>query len=168
MGQDVFCASSWKSGVPSGWGRIIANDDPQVTPGDAMRRLARLAGFVLAITILFMPALASDKANAFYKQGVDAEARSNYEQAYDFYKQAYDLKPKEVKYRAAFTRIRFYASASHVHKGQQLRDQGHLEEALAEFQTAVGIDPANFYAAQELKRTHNLIEDQKKNPGQSL
>jgi len=133
-----------------------------------MRRLARLAGFVLAITILFMPALASDKANSFYKQGVDAEARSNYEQAYEFYKQAYDLKPKEVKYRAAFTRIRFYASASHVHKGQGLRDQGHLEEALAEFQTAAAIDPANFYAAQELKRTQNLIEDQKKNPGQSL
>src|SRR3954464_2743738 len=161
MGQDVFCASSWKSGVPSGWGRIIANDDPQVTPGDAMRRLARLAGFVLAITILFMPALASDKANSFYKQGVDAEARSNYEQAYEFYKQAYDLKPKEVKYRAAFTRIRFYASSALVHKGQILRDKGQLEEALVAFQQAVEIDPANFYAAQELRRTQQLIKNQK-------
>jgi general secretion pathway protein D len=132
-----------------------------------MRRLVRLAGFILALTICFsLPALA-DKANTAYKQGVDAEARSNYEQAYEFYKQAYDLKPTEVKYRAAFTRIRFYASASHVHKGQQLRDQGHLEEALAEFQIAVTIDPANFYAGQELKRTQVLIEEQKKNPGQT-
>jgi general secretion pathway protein D len=129
-----------------------------------MRRLVRLAGFALALTVS-LPALA-DKANTAYKQGVDAEARSNYEQAYEFYRQAYELKPKEIKYRAAFTRIRFYASASHVHKGQQLRDQGHLEEALAEFQTAVGIDPANFYAAQELKRTQSAI-DEKKNPSQS-
>ena len=129
-----------------------------------MRRLVRLAGLVLALTIC-LPAMA-DKATDAYKKGVDAEARSNYEQAYDFYKQAFELKPKEVKYRAAFTRMRFYASASHVHRGQQLRDQGHLDEALAEFQTAAAIDPANFYAAQELKRTQNLIE-KTKTPGQS-
>ena len=67
MGRDVFCASSRMSGVPSGWGRIIANDDPQFTPGDAMRRLARLAGFVLAITIS-LPALA-DKATTAFKCG---------------------------------------------------------------------------------------------------
>jgi general secretion pathway protein D len=109
----------------------------------------------------------ADKANDSYKHGVDAEARSNYEQAYDFYRQAFELKPKEVKYRAAFTRMRFYASASHVHKGQQLRDQGNLEAALAEFQAAAAIDPANFYAAQELKRTQKIIEDRNKNPGRS-
>ena len=130
-----------------------------------MRRLVRLAGFVLALTIC-LPAMA-DKASSAYKRGVDAEARSNYEQAYDFYKQAFELKPKEIKYRTAFTRIRFYASASHVHRGQQLRDQGHLEEALAEFQTAAAIDPANFYAAQELKRTQAIIDNKAKNPGQS-
>lgn len=130
-----------------------------------MRRLARLAGILLAITIS-LPALA-DKASDAYKHGADAEALSNYEKAYDFYKQAYELKPKEIKYRAAFTRIRFYASASHVHKGQQLRDQGQLAEALAEFQAAVAIDPTNFYAAQELKRTQAMIEDLKRNPNQS-
>jgi general secretion pathway protein D len=130
-----------------------------------MRRLARLAGFVLALTIA-LPALA-DKANTVYNQGVDAEARSNYVQAYEFYKQAFELKPKEVKYRAAYTRILFFASSQLVHEGQQLRDQGHLQQALQNFQKAVAIDPANFYAAQELKRTQNLIEEQKKNPGQS-
>src|SRR5512144_2711804 len=112
-----------------------------------MRRLARLAGFVLAL-IICLPAMA-DTASSAYKRGVDAESRSNYEQAYDFYKQAFELKPREIKYRAAFTRIRFYASAAHVHKGQQLREAGQLDAALAEFQTGVAIDPANFYAAQE-------------------
>jgi len=128
-----------------------------------MRRLVRLAGLALAIS-LTLPVLADD-ANTAYKKGVDAESLSNYVQAYEFYKQAYELKPKEVKYRAAFTRIRFYASAAHVHKGQQLRDGGQLDAALAEFQIAVSIDPANFYAAQELKRTQKAIEDRNNNQG---
>jgi general secretion pathway protein D len=131
-----------------------------------MRRLARLVGLALAITIS-LPALA-DKAKDTFNKGVDAEARQNYEQAYEFYKQAYDAKPKEVKYRAAFTRIRFYASSALVHKGQILRDKGQLEESLVAFQQAVEIDPANFYAAQELRRTQQLIKNQKTgqaNPG---
>lgn len=129
-----------------------------------MRRLVRLAGFALALT-LTLPVLADDASSA-YKKGVDAEALSHYEQAYEFYKQAFELKPKEIKYRAAFTRIRFYASAAHVHKGQLLRDQGQLDAALAEFQAGVAIDPANFYAAQELKRTQKMIEDRNNNSGQ--
>lgn len=122
-----------------------------------MKRAARLAGLLLAVTIT-LPALA-DKANDAYKRGVDAEARQNYVQAYDDYKIAFDLKPKELKYRAAFTRIRFYASSQLVHEGQQLRDQGKLQDALADFQKAASIDPSNFYAAQELRRTQKMIED---------
>ncbi len=129
-----------------------------------MRRLARLAWLALAITVC-LPAFA-DKAGSAYKHGVDAEARQNYEQAFDFYKQAYDLNPKDIKYRAAFSRMRFYASASHVHKGQLLRDQGRLDEALAEFQRATEIDPSNFAAAQELHRAKTDIDNRNANPGQ--
>ena len=121
-----------------------------------MRRLVRLAGLVLALTVS-LPAVA-DKAGSAYKKGVDAEARQQYEQAYDFFKEAFDLKPKDIRYRAAFTRIRFYASASHVHKGQLLHDLGKLDEALAEFQRAAEIDPSNFYAAQEMRRTKAEID----------
>jgi general secretion pathway protein D len=113
-----------------------------------------------------MPVWADSASNA-YKKGVDAEARQNYEQAYDFYKQAYEAKPKEIKYRAAFTRIRFYASSSLVHKGQILRDQGHLEEALSAFQRATELDPANFYAAQEFRRTQVQIQNRGKPTSQS-
>lgn len=130
-----------------------------------MRRLVRLAGLALALTIS-LPALA-DKANDAYKKGVDAETRQNYEQAYELYKQAYELKPKEIKYRAAFSRIRFYASSSLVHKGQILRDQGKLQEALAAFQRATEIDPANFYAAQEFRRTQIQIQNRGKGTSQT-
>ena len=71
------------------------------------------------------------RPRSFYNKGKHAEARQNYEEAYELYKQAYDLKPTDMRYRAAFNRTRFLAAASYVHRGQKLRDDGKLEEALA-------------------------------------
>ena len=129
-----------------------------------MRRSVRLVGLALAL-IVSLPAVA-DKASSAYKKGVDAEARQDYEQAYDYFKQAYDLKPKDIKYRASFTRMRFYAAAAHVHKGQILHDQGKLEEALAEFQRATEIDPTYFVAIQELRNLKAEIQA-RNNAGQT-
>ena len=123
-----------------------------------MTRLVRVAALVLALTSC-LPAFA-DKAGTAFKHGAEAEARDDFEQAYDFYKQAFDLKPNDIKYRAAYTRLRFYASAAHVRHGQQLRDQGKLDEALAEFQKASSIDPTNFIAGQEAHRTELMIQRQ--------
>jgi general secretion pathway protein D len=124
-----------------------------------MTRLVRVAALVLAITAC-LPAFA-DKAGTAFKQGAQAEARDNFEQAYEFYKQAFDLKPSDIKYRAAYTRMRFYASAALIRQGQKLRDQGKLEDALAEFQKASAIDPSNFLAGQEAHRTELMIQNQK-------
>src|SRR5579863_10513099 len=98
-----------------------------------MRRLSRPALLLWLFALLTLPALA-DKAKDLYNKGQDAEARQHYEDAYNFFKQAYDLKPKDLRYRAAFERVRFEAAASVVHRGQQLREEGKLDEALAEFQ----------------------------------
>jgi general secretion pathway protein D len=109
------------------------------------------------VLALVMPVLA-DKASSLYSQGQDAEARQDYEAAYTFYLEAWQLKPKNLAYRTATARMRFEAGASHVKKGQQLRDQGKLQEALEEFQKAVAIDPASFIAQQEIRRTQTMIE----------
>ncbi|MBI5085623.1 MAG: hypothetical protein HZB13_13610 [Acidobacteria bacterium] len=53
------------------------------------------------------------------------------------------------------------ASQSHVDKGQKLRQEGKLEEALTEFQKAFGIDPASSIAEQEMRRTSAMIEREK-------
>jgi general secretion pathway protein D len=119
----------------------------------------RLRWFVVTLAVLAatVPALA-DRASSLFKQGRDAEARQQYETAYADYAEAYRLKPKNLAYRAAATRTRFLASASHLHKGQQLREENKLEEALAEFQKAAEIDPASFIAQQEIRRTRTMIE----------
>jgi general secretion pathway protein D len=131
-----------------------------------MRRLLRPALLLLLVAVVTLPA-AADKAKTLFAQGQDAEARQNYEAAYDLFKQAYDLKPKDLRYRAAFEHARFEAAATIVHRGQKLRDEGKLNEALAEFQKANAIDPSLFIAQQELKRTLKMIEDQRNPPPQA-
>ena len=128
-----------------------------------MRRSIRPAVIFLFLVAITLPALA-EKAKSFYDKGKDAEARQNYEQAYEFFKEAYDLKPEDLKYRASYERTRFLAGASHVHRGQILRDAGKLSEALTEFQKAVEIDPSSFIAEQEVRRTQKMIDAVQQNP----
>lgn len=128
-----------------------------VCEGLVMTRLIRPAAVVLLVLAVTLPS-AADKAKSFYHKGKDAEARQNYEQAYDYYKQAYELKPKDLSYRASYERTRFLAGASHVHRGQLLREAGKLEEALGEFQKAAEIDSSSFIAQQEIRRTQQMID----------
>src|SRR5438309_7238045 len=124
-----------------------------------MTRMSRPALVVLLVALAALPLLA-DKAKDLYEKGRDAEARQQYEAAFDFFRQAYQLKPKDLRYRAAFEHARFDAGAEAVHRGQQLREEGKLPEALAEFQKAAAIDPSSFIAKQEITRTLKLINDQ--------
>ena len=129
-----------------------------------MKRFIRPAAIVLLALAVTWSAAAADKAKSLYKKGRDAEARQNYEQAYDFYKQAYDLKPADLAYRASFERLRFLAGAAHVHRGQLLREAGQLDAAIAEFKTATEIDAASAIAKQELQRTQQMIDAAKTSP----
>jgi general secretion pathway protein D len=124
------------------------------------------AAVVLLVVVAILPAIA-DKAKNIYEQGQDAEARQNYVGAFELYKQAYELKPKDLRYRASFERMRFKAAATIVHHGVILREQGKMQEALAEFQKAAQIDPSLFSAQQEMKRTQQMIDEATNPPPQA-
>jgi general secretion pathway protein D len=120
----------------------------------------------LLVLLAILPAIA-DKAKTIYEKGQDAEARQNYEAAYDLYKQAYDLKPRDLRYRTSFERMRSKAALSIVHHAQVIRDEGKLQDAVVEFQKALQIDPSLFIAQQELKRTLQMISDKENPPPQA-
>src|SRR5580700_5294755 len=122
-----------------------------------MKRLIRAAAMLLLV-LAVTQAIAADKAKTLYNKGKDAEARENYELAYDLYKQAWDLKPTELAYKSAYDRLRFLAGASLVHRGQLLREAGQLDAALAEFQKAAEIDPSSAIAHQEIRHTKEMID----------
>ena len=122
-----------------------------------MNRASRPALALFLILALILPSSA-ESSRSLYNKGKSAEARQNYEQAYDYYKKAYDQTPQDVAYRSAYERLRFLAAASHVHRGQLLREAGRLSEAMAEFQKAAEIDPASAIAKQEIKVTQQMID----------
>jgi len=119
-----------------------------------------------SLTILFLFAAflsAAESAKSLFQKGAKAEARQDYEAAFQFYKAAYQQKPDELKYRVPYERTRMLAGASKIKRGQKLREQGSLQEALTLFQQALEIDPSNDLAAQEIRRTELMM--QKSGPG---
>ena len=98
-----------------------------------------------------LPALA-ESAKALFKHGESAEAREDYDTAFDDYQKALTLAPKDLAYRTALARVRVTASAVHLTKGRRLAQSGDEQAALAEFLHAAEIDPGNEAAQQEISR----------------
>jgi len=114
----------------------------------------------LIIVLLISVQGYADSAKSAYNEGVKAEARNNYDDAFQAYAKAHELKPQDAKYFTAFTRLRFYAAVEHIRNGQLLRESGKLQEAAMHFQKAADIDPTNFTAKEELRRTEEMVRKQ--------
>src|SRR5882724_3350584 len=121
-------------------------------------RFLMIAALLAAFTV---PSYA-DEARTAYKRGVQAEKYNKYDEAYEAFRQAQQLKPRDAEYLAAFTRMKFYAAAEHVRLGQNLRESGKLSEALAEYTKAAAIDQTNIMAQQEIRQTTELLKKQEK------
>src|SRR5207244_13358213 len=109
---------------------------------DIIMRLRFLFAFLLILTL--SAAAYPDAANTAYKQGVRAESRKQYDQAFEFYKQAYTLKPEDPRYGTAYLRSRTFAAAQHVANGLKLREHLKLQEALTGFKRRAEIAGLNF------------------------
>jgi general secretion pathway protein D len=111
------------------------------------------------VVILFLSVRAySDNASAAFKMGVSAESQNQFDAAFDAYKKAFALKPRDPKYLAAYLHSRTTAAAEHVKNGQKLVAESNLTDATAEFQRAVEIDATNFIASEELQHIAILLK----------
>lgn len=128
--------------------------------GNNLRVVAGLALFLMLCPQVEL--LANRKGDKFLKLARQAEARKEFELALDYYTKAMDLDPTDPAYEVGVRRMRFQAGQVHVNKGQQLRDSGQLEAAVSEFQKAFAIDPGSAIAIQEMRRTMEMIERNKK------
>jgi len=95
-----------------------------------------------------------------YRAGVRAEEQRNYDEAFEQYQAALQADPSNIQYLMAFRRMRFQAGAMHVVRGEELRTQGDLAGALAEFERAAMIDPSSPIALQSIQQVRTLIEQQ--------
>ena len=105
---------------------------------------------VVAVMGLSSALLYAESANSFFKRGQAAEAREDYDAAYDNYQKAYAKAPKDLQFRSSVYRVRITASSVHVTKGYKLMSAGNEQGALAEFLHAAEIDPSNEAAQQAI------------------
>ncbi len=124
---------------------------------------ALAVGLASALLLAPLAEAGKRKAKNLYTEARKAELQKDYDRALELVEQARIEYPKDHRYELSARRLRFVAAQSHVDSGRRLRDAGQLEEALLEFQRGVEIDPSLTVAAQQLRRTLDLIR--KRNGG---
>lgn len=123
---------------------------------------------LLSVQSFSIPLLA-ESAGGYFKDGRNAEIRDDYITAYQDYRRAWLKKPKDMKFKEAYQRLRFLAAAQYVDMGHKLRDQGQLNDALTDFLRALAIDPSYEAAQQDAQKTRAMITGTPvaANPGQA-
>jgi general secretion pathway protein D len=104
-----------------------------------------------------------ESAKNDYNKGQAAEERGDIIAAYQAYKAAFETKPKEIKYRTTYERIRASATTEYVKQGEKLAAADNVPAALASFLKALDVDPGNDAAAAEMRKLQELLhkKDQK-------
>jgi general secretion pathway protein D len=135
-----------------------------------MNSINRLRGIavVLPVVLLLLPqALDARKhpsENQLLKQAQAAEDRKDWDAALDLYKKALAVEPHNMTCQIGLQRTRMEAGQLHLQKGRELRQQGQLDAALAEFQKGFGDDPSSTIHLEEINTTIKMIEEAKKGP----
>ena len=119
--------------------------------------LLLLLCFALAMT----PQLSADSAKKLFKKGQDAEAREDFDAAFDYYHQAWLKSPKDLRFRTSYERLRPEAAFVHIKRGQKLRDANDFTGAITEFLKALELDPSLEIAQQEIGITRRKMAEVK-------
>jgi general secretion pathway protein D len=102
------------------------------------------------------------KGNAYFAEGAKAQEKKQWDAALEAYEKALAEDPSDVSYRIAAEKARIEASQAHLENGLKLRNQGRLAEALVEIQRAAGLNPGSTAAAQEIVRTQEMLERERR------
>lgn len=123
-----------------------------------MRYLTHLIIFILLLSIVALSGCSAGQ-RAFSK-GEQFEADGNYEDAMYSYAEAFRKEPDTGEYRTRFFRARETAANLRYKKGLDQFDRGDYAGAVAEFQTAFGLDPTQDKYKQQMEVATRLKDAQ--------
>ncbi|MGA2434492.1 MAG: cohesin domain-containing protein [Bryobacteraceae bacterium] len=121
-----------------------------------------IAAVALLFLLVAVTGAGTRKAEKYYEAGQKAEVLNHWDEALDLYEKALAEEPGNTAYRLKVAKTRMEASSRHVEKGLSLRNNGELDQALAQFEKAYAIDPSSKIAEQELKRTLETMQRNQK------
>jgi len=123
-------------------------------------RVLPAALMVACLSAIHVTPAQAQSASTWNKRGENAEVREDFDGAYEAYRNAHLKKPKDLRYKGRYERMRFQAAVSHVDRGRVVKQSGDAAGALAEFGRALQIDPGNQTAQQEI----DLIKKEQSGP----
>jgi general secretion pathway protein D len=126
-----------------------------------VKLVAPAALLAVLMTLVLPLAARTRKGDKFAAEGLKFETQKEYDKALEQYELALDTDTSDITYQLLTRRVRFQAGQLHVNAGLKLRNDGKLDEALAEFNRAYTIDPSSTSAEQEIRRTLRMIEREK-------
>src|SRR5580704_13967231 len=126
--------------------------------GERLRATLFALLLLVAVGVLLQ---AKDKGDKDFKAAEAAATKQDWDKALPLYMSALDKNPNNLAYTIGMRRARFQAGQMHVNRGQKLRTDGKVEDAMAEFQKAIIADPSSSIAIQELKRTQQMLDEKK-------
>ena len=101
----------------------------------------------------------AESASGYYKKGRAAEEAGDVVGAFEAYQQAWQLKPRDLRYRTTYERVRVAAAGEFVKHGEQLTEAKNLPMALAIFLKALDIDPGNEVAQTYAARLEKSLRE---------
>lgn len=124
---------------------------------------------LLAISLttlqLALPVIAyTRQGDALIAQARQFELRgkpADLEKALALAQQALETDRSDIAYQLEVSKLRAYAAQAHADAGEALRRAGKVDEAVKEFEKALGFDPSSIMAAQQLKLTRDALEKAK-------
>jgi len=90
------------------------------------------------------------EAKAAFERGLKLEQKAP-EEAYAEFERAAELVPRDVNYITARELTKQHLVSSHIERGNSELEAGRQVEALADFRTALKLDPANQFAQERLR-----------------
>jgi general secretion pathway protein D len=126
-----------------------------------MRRWNHLAVIFLSALLAMPPAplaAGTRKGDKLVNQARTEENKGNFDKSVSLSEEAVEQDPGDPAYLLQLRRVRVEAGFAHLKTGRQLRSDGHLDQALAEFERALSFDPSSDIARQEIERTKQMIE----------
>ena len=91
------------------------------------------------------------RAKKAFDKGVKFQREQRYQEAFDAFEQADQLVPNDINYQTAKEVLRQQRITDHLRQGNQYISSNRPVEALAEFRTAIQLDPTNEFALQRVK-----------------
>jgi general secretion pathway protein D len=108
----------------------------------------------LALALSFLACTAGTSA---FKKGRTAARQGDWDIAVVHYTRAVNEDPENIEYRLGLERALIESAAYHVQQAQKRLAAEDLEEAIAELELAIDLDPTNRYAQSILEETRDRL-----------